>query len=159
MARSARAASEGEPPQTYGSRPIEVAWTVAPVLIVFVLFLIVVRSVAEVRQNDPPPSAVRVTVVGHRWWWEYHYPDLGIVTANELHVPDLTAVATRLTHDELIRQVLQGGGNMPAYGKQLRPAEVEALVVLLETLRPEGTQPARSPVPPPEAARHRKQAR
>ena len=35
----------------YGSRPIEVAWTVAPVLIVFVLFLIVIRSVAEVRQD------------------------------------------------------------------------------------------------------------
>jgi hypothetical protein len=57
--------------------------------------------------------------------------------------PDLTAVSTRLTHDELVRQVLQGGGNMPAYGKELNPAEVEALVAFLETLRPQGEAPAR----------------
>ncbi len=62
--------------------------------------------------------------------------------------PDLTAVATRLTHDELIRQVIQGGGNMPAYGDQLKPAEVEVLVSFLETLRPKGEKPARSPVGP-----------
>jgi len=52
--------------------------------------------------------------------------------------PDLTTVATRLTHDELIRQVIQGGGNMPAYGKQLSPAEVEALVSFLGTLKSAG---------------------
>jgi cytochrome c oxidase subunit 2 len=34
-----------------------------------------------------PPGTVNVTVVGHQWWWEIRYPDLGIVTANELHVP------------------------------------------------------------------------
>jgi len=38
--------------------------------------------------------------------------------------------------DQLIRQVLQGGGNMPAYGKSLSPAEVNALVAFMETLRP-----------------------
>ena len=50
--------------------------------------------------------------------------------------PALDDVATRLTHDQLIRQVLQGGGNMPAYGKNLRPPEVTALVAFLETLHP-----------------------
>ncbi len=48
--------------------------------------------------------------------------------------PDLTTVANRLDRDELIRQVIQGGGNMPAYGKQLSPTEVEALVSFLGTL-------------------------
>jgi ubiquinol-cytochrome c reductase cytochrome b subunit len=38
---------------------------------------------------------------------------------------------------------LQGGGNMPAYGKNLRPAEVEALVAFLETMHPDGEPPAR----------------
>jgi len=52
--------------------------------------------------------------------------------------PDLTTVATRLTRDELIRQVIQGGGNMPAYGKQLAPAEVEVLVAFLGTLKAAG---------------------
>jgi ubiquinol-cytochrome c reductase cytochrome b subunit len=56
--------------------------------------------------------------------------------------PALDAVATRLTYDQLVRQVLQGGGNMPAYGKNLSPAEVTALVSFLETLHPEGQLPA-----------------
>ena len=50
--------------------------------------------------------------------------------------PDLGDVATRLTEDQLIRQVLQGGGNMPAYGKNLSPPEVAALVAFLRTLSP-----------------------
>ncbi len=52
--------------------------------------------------------------------------------------PALDGVATRLTYDQLVRQVLQGGGNMPAYGKNLSPPEVTALVSFLETLHPEG---------------------
>jgi len=57
--------------------------------------------------------------------------------------PALDAVAVRLTQDQLIRQVLQGRGNMPAYGKNLSPAEVTALVGFLTTLHPPGQQPAR----------------
>jgi ubiquinol-cytochrome c reductase cytochrome b subunit len=56
--------------------------------------------------------------------------------------PTLDAVAVRLTRDQMIRQVLQGGGNMPAYGKNLSPAETTALVAFLETLHPAGQSPA-----------------
>ena len=57
--------------------------------------------------------------------------------------PALDAVAVRLTADQLVRQVLQGGGNMPAYGKNLNPAETTALVAFLETLHPSAQTPAR----------------
>jgi ubiquinol-cytochrome c reductase cytochrome b subunit len=57
--------------------------------------------------------------------------------------PALDSVATRLTEDQLIRQVLQGRGNMPAYGNSLNPAETTALVAFLETLHPAGQAPAR----------------
>jgi ubiquinol-cytochrome c reductase cytochrome b subunit len=57
--------------------------------------------------------------------------------------PALDRVATRMTHDQLVRQVIQGGGNMPAYGKNLNPAEVTALVSFLETLHPPNQLPAR----------------
>ena len=50
--------------------------------------------------------------------------------------PNFDGIATRQTRDQLIRQVLQGGGNMPAYGKNLSPAEVNALVAFMGTLRP-----------------------
>jgi ubiquinol-cytochrome c reductase cytochrome b subunit len=56
--------------------------------------------------------------------------------------PALDGVADRLTEDQLIRQVLQGGGNMPAYGKNLSPPQVTALVAFLETLHPDGQHPA-----------------
>jgi ubiquinol-cytochrome c reductase cytochrome b subunit len=57
--------------------------------------------------------------------------------------PALDAVAVRLTQDQLIRQVIQGGGNMPAYGKNLSPAETTALVAFLVKLKPPGQAPAR----------------
>src|SRR5262247_2637221 len=57
--------------------------------------------------------------------------------------PALDTVAVRLTHDQLIRQVIQGGGNMPTYGKNLSPPETTALVAFLQTLRPPGQAPAR----------------
>ncbi len=57
--------------------------------------------------------------------------------------PALDSVALQLTQDQLIRQVIQGGGNMPAYGKNLSPAETTALVAFLKTLHPAGLAPAR----------------
>src|SRR5689334_12925676 len=57
--------------------------------------------------------------------------------------PALDSVAVRLTNDQLIRQVIQGGGNMPAYGNNLSPAETTALVAFLESLHPVGQAPAR----------------
>jgi ubiquinol-cytochrome c reductase cytochrome b subunit len=59
--------------------------------------------------------------------------------------PDLTAVGTRLTRDQLIDQVSNGtpgGGNMPAYGKQISPDEMTALVSFLADLRPGDALPA-----------------
>ena len=58
--------------------------------------------------------------------------------------PALDNVATRLTYDQLVRQVLQGGGNMPAYGKNLSPAQTTAVVAFLETMHPAGQPPARN---------------
>lgn len=83
----AREGDTAEPAQIYGSRPLEVAWTLAPALVVFMLFLIVLRSVAEVRLNQPPPHALEVKTIGHQFWWEFDYPELGFRTANEMHVP------------------------------------------------------------------------
>src|SRR5258708_32001649 len=57
--------------------------------------------------------------------------------------PALDSVALRLTEDQLVRQVIQGGGNMPAYGKNLSPDETTALVAFLKTLHPSNQPPAR----------------
>ncbi|MGA8159541.1 MAG: cytochrome b N-terminal domain-containing protein [Acidobacteriaceae bacterium] len=72
--------------------------------------------------------------------------------------PALDAVATRMTPDQMRFKVVSGGGNMPAYGKNLSPPEIEALVSFLETLHPANEPPAANastrdidanPSPPP----------
>jgi ubiquinol-cytochrome c reductase cytochrome b subunit len=65
-----------------------------------------------------------------------------------LRGPALDGVATRLTGDQLTRQVIQGGGNMPAYGKNLSPAEVAALVAFMRTLHGPNEQPAQDSTSP-----------
>jgi cytochrome c oxidase subunit II len=91
-----RPADTGEPAQLYGSKPIEIAWTAAPTLIVFVLVLATTRTLWEVERDPPAPKAgdgaLFVTVVGRQWWWEYRYEHydgrkLDFITANELHMP------------------------------------------------------------------------
>jgi cytochrome c oxidase subunit 2 len=115
--RFRRSAANGkEPPQVYGSKPIEIAWTAAPGLVVFVLVLVTARTLWDV--NVPPPSprsgdnTLFVTVVGRQWWWEYQYDhyngnliravgpdgkttDLPVIIANELHVPASEVGVTR----------------------------------------------------------------
>jgi len=76
-----------EPPQVYGSSQVELAWTITPVIIVLVLFLATARVIFSVQGAPHPKNALQVTVVGHQFWWEYRYPGLQVVTANELHVP------------------------------------------------------------------------
>jgi len=85
--RQQSAGPEREPPQVYGSTQIELAWTVVPLLIVVVLFLVTARYIYGIERRAEPPGALQVTVVGHQWWWEIRYPTLGIVTANQLHLP------------------------------------------------------------------------
>ena len=76
-----------EPPQVYGSNQVELAWTVIPILIVVALFMATARVIALVQKTSPSGNMIAVTAIGHQFWWEYRYPQLGVVTANELHLP------------------------------------------------------------------------
>jgi cytochrome c oxidase subunit II len=76
-----------EPAQVYGSNQVELAWTVIPTLIVLVLFLATARVIHSIQDAPKPPRAIEVIAIGHQFWWEFRYPALGVVTANELHVP------------------------------------------------------------------------
>ena len=79
--------SEREPAQIYGSNQIELSWTVIPILIVVMLFLSTTRVILETEATPKPSGALDVAVIGHQFWWEYRYPKLGVVAANELHIP------------------------------------------------------------------------
>ena len=81
-----RSESDPIPVQIHGDLRLEVLWTLASTVIVVVLAVVTFRTIA-VQAQAAPADALRVNVVGHQWWWEFEYPDLGITTANELRVP------------------------------------------------------------------------
>ena len=85
--RATAAKANTEPAQVYGSTQIELAWTIIPALIVVVLTVATARVIHAIQDAPQPSGALEVVVIGHQFWWEYRYPALGIVTANELHIP------------------------------------------------------------------------
>jgi len=91
-----------EPAQVYGSMQIELAWTIIPILIVVVLFLATARVIHAIQDASEPAGAIDVIAIGHQYWWEFRYPKLGIVTANELHIPVSDASHTTPTFLQLL---------------------------------------------------------
>ncbi len=95
-----------EPPQIFGSTEIELAWTIIPILIIVVLFLTTAGVLFGLQHESKPANALDVVAIGHQFWWEYRYPSLGVVTANELHLPVSDAqerpVFIKLTSSDVI---------------------------------------------------------
>ena len=84
-----------EPRQVHGNTTIEIIWTVIPALILAAIAVPTVRGIFAT-SAIPAGDALKVEVVGHQWWWEFRYPDLGITTANELHIPVGQTVSLRM---------------------------------------------------------------
>lgn len=97
----ARRRSDGDlPPQDHGNRKLEVGWTAVPAVIVtglFVLTFFNMRTTPTPGANLPEGRQPDIIVIGHQWWWEFQYPQLGIVTANELHLPAGKRLLVQLT--------------------------------------------------------------
>ena len=91
-----------EPAQVYGSNQVELAWTVIPILIVVTLFLATARVIADIQNAERPGSPIEVVAVGHQFWWEYRFPALNVVTANELHIPVSDPANPNPTHIRLL---------------------------------------------------------
>ncbi|MFZ5478409.1 MAG: cytochrome c oxidase subunit II [Myxococcota bacterium] len=89
------------PEQVHGNLRLEVAWTVVPV---FILLHIAIPTVAAIfdSQGEAEEGALRVNAVGKQWWFAFEYPEEGVVTANELHVPLGREVEIRLQSDNVI---------------------------------------------------------
>ncbi len=81
-----RKRGQGDPEQIHGSHKLEIVWTVIPAIILAVIAVPTITTLVDL-SSPPEGDALNVTVVGHQWFWEFQYPDLGIVTANELHIP------------------------------------------------------------------------
>lgn len=90
-----------EPKPVYGHTGLEIAWTIAPAVI---LIFIAVPTIRTIIASEEPPrdDAITIEVVGHQWWWEFRYPEYGIVTANEMHIPVDRQVTLNITSDDVI---------------------------------------------------------
>jgi cytochrome c oxidase subunit 2 len=92
---------DAEPAQTHGNTLLEIVWTIVPSAI---LAFIAVPTVKTIWRTSEAPGrdAMVVEVIGHQWWFEFRYPEYGIVTANELRVPLGRTVDLRLTTADVI---------------------------------------------------------
>jgi cytochrome c oxidase subunit 2 len=75
------------PPQVHGNTRLEIAWTIAPAIVLAVIGVPTLSTMFRTAQ--PPPAAADplvVKAIGHQWWWEFQYPELNVVTANEVHL-------------------------------------------------------------------------
>src|SRR3989441_234485 len=89
----------GEAATFENNRRLEIAWTAAPALILAVVFVLTLGAMAEINGAGVAP-AMRITAIGHQWWWEFSYG--GIRTANELHIPVDTPVDLEVTSVDVI---------------------------------------------------------
>jgi cytochrome c oxidase subunit 2 len=77
---------QAEPKHVHGNTTLEVLWTAIPAVILVFIAVPTVRTIFRT-QAKAKPGALQVEVIGHQWWWEFRYPELGIATANELYLP------------------------------------------------------------------------
>jgi cytochrome c oxidase subunit 2 len=87
--------------QIHGNAALEITWTVIPALILVLIAVPTVRTIFKT-QAKAPAGSLQVDVIGHQWWWEFRYPELGIITANELYIPAGRTVNFKLNTRDVI---------------------------------------------------------
>ncbi len=98
-----RRTANGVPKQIHGSSKLEIAWTIAPALILVVIAIPTISTIYQTAGSPTQGPVLQVNVTAHQWWWEFEYPGLGVVTANELHVPpEPWAVEATLASQDVI---------------------------------------------------------
>lgn len=100
--RRRRQDAGGEPRQIQGNLFAEVTWTVVPVLLVITILVLTLSTMRAVAVPSAQSSDYTVNVIGHRWWWEFQYPSLGIDSPDELHIPVNKTVLANLTSADVI---------------------------------------------------------
>jgi cytochrome c oxidase subunit 2 len=125
-----KAADASEPSQVHGNTKAEIAWTILPALIVVTLFVLALQGLQAL---DTPPAeaaddSLTVRVIGHQFWWEYQYPDLGITTATDLVIPTGKAVNLELTSSDVIHSfwIPQLNGKTDAFPNHVNYTWIQA---------------------------------
>ena len=91
-----------EPKQVHGNTMVEVIWTAIPALVLAMIAVPTVRTIFRTYEIPTGADVLQVEVIGHQWWWEFRYPQLGLTTANELHVPVGRTVALKMITQDVL---------------------------------------------------------
>lgn len=92
-----RRSEDDAPKQVHGNPRLELGWTIGPAILMAGVGIFTLSNVFFLDRKAEADNALEINVIGHQWWWEYEYPDLGITTANELHIPAGQPVDINLT--------------------------------------------------------------
>ncbi|MGC4108507.1 MAG: cytochrome c oxidase subunit II [Thermomicrobiales bacterium] len=90
------------PSERHGNTKLEIFWTATPAVLLVVLFILAVRTMNSIEAKHEGDDVVTIKAVGNQWWWSFEYPELGITTANELHIPTDRPVHIELESTDVI---------------------------------------------------------
>ncbi len=90
------------PKEVHGHIAMEIGWTLAPALILVAIAIPTIQTIFIVDRPTTDEDALVIEAIGRQWWWEFRYPELGIVTANEAHVPVGRTVDLRLRSADVL---------------------------------------------------------
>ncbi len=88
--------------QLHGNTRLEVMWTIIPAVLLAFLAVPTVSTLFDIREAPEGDDVLEINVIGHQWWWEFHYPDQDFYTANELHIPEDRPVYLTMTSADVI---------------------------------------------------------
>ncbi len=121
-----KAKDTSEPIQVHGNTKAEIAWTILPALIVVTLFVLALQTL----DTKPAAAAEQMTikVIGHRFWWEYQYPDLNITTATDLVIPTGKVVNLEISSGDVIHSfwIPQLNGKTDAFPNHINTTWIQA---------------------------------
>src|SRR5206468_10924069 len=95
-------AGESDPKQIPGNRKVEIAWTIIPFLIVILLLVMTLNAMNRADPLSAPPPDLVIT--GHQFWWQVDYPNSGVITANEIHIPAGKPLSVRLESKDVLHE-------------------------------------------------------
>lgn len=99
--RGAPKTAHGRPVPVHGNNRLEIIWTVIPAVILAIIAVPTLQVISDLAE-EPGEEALVINVIGHQFFWEYEYPDLGVRTTNEMHIPVGQRVALRLSSADVI---------------------------------------------------------
>jgi cytochrome c oxidase subunit 2 len=98
-----RKGADHEVKQVHGNTRLEIVWTIIPAVLLAVVAVPTIATLFDLRaEPDASENALQIEVIGHQWWWEFHYPEYGFTTANEMHIPAGRPVLLTMTSADVI---------------------------------------------------------